>query len=160
MSYKAILMDQINACYHDPSWFVPLQEILIDLTVEEAASVPSNEGHSIWAIVNHLIFWNQRWLDRFIVEHVDGENAANNDDTFYVDPSSINELHWRQTLYKLENVFRDWNKALEESDEHKLEKPIPTYFNAPWWGVVSNVCTHNAYHVGQIMLLKKMMRHT
>ncbi|WP_434751566.1 DinB family protein [Paenibacillus amylolyticus] len=160
MSYKAILLDQLNACYDDPSWFTPLHDILVDLTVEEAAYVQSEQGHSIWGIVNHLIFWNQKWLERYISEHIEGNYSAQNDATFVVDPSEINDLQWRETLHKLETVFRDWNKALEESDENKLIQPIPSFFNAPWWRVVSNLCTHNAYHIGQIMLLKKTMRQT
>lgn len=85
------------------------------------------------------------------------ESSLNNDDTFYVDPHSIDDLEWKKTLQRLENVFYRWNRALEESTDSKLISVIPSYYNAPWWGVVSNLSIHNAYHIGQIMLLKKQL---
>ncbi|WP_458126484.1 DinB family protein [Paenibacillus sp. Z3-2] len=159
MSYKAILIDQLNACYHDKSWFIPLHDILTDLNAAEAAYVKNEGEHSIWAIVNHLIFWNEKWLERYNAEQIGGQDSTNNDDTFHVDPSKINDLEWKKALNRLETVFSDWTRALEDSEEHKLVQEIPSYFNAPWWGVVSNLCIHNAYHIGQIMLLKKTMKH-
>ncbi|MBO7744375.1 DinB family protein [Paenibacillus sp. MWE-103] len=158
MNFKSMLMDQINACYHDKSWFIPLREILIDLNAEQAAREDAGNS-SIWAIVNHLIFWNERWLERFESEQFEPTSSMNNDDTFYVDPNTMNDAEWTRTLQRLDRVFRRWDTALEESGESKLTTGIASYFNAPWWGVVSNLCLHNAYHIGQIMLLKKQLRH-
>lgn len=87
-------------------------------------------------------------------------DSVNNEDTFEIDPSNLNDVEWGKTLHRLKTVFGDWNRALEDSEEHKLTREIPSYFNAPWWGVVSNLCIHNAYHIGQIILLKKSMKHT
>lgn len=156
MSYKSILIDQLNACYNDKSWFIPLHEILKDLNATEAAW-ENGSKQSIWSIVNHLIFWNEKWLERYYVEQFELESSINNDDTFYVNPHTINELEWKKTLQRLETVFNSWNRALEESEDLKLIKEIPSYFNAAWWGVISNLCIHNAYHIGQIMLLKKQL---
>ncbi|MET3846449.1 DinB family protein [Paenibacillus sp. OAE614] len=156
MSYRSILIDQLNACYNDKSWFIPLHEILKDLNATQAAW-ENESNQSIWSIVNHLIFWNEKWLERYNVEQFELESSINNDDTFYVNPHTINDFEWKKTLQRLETVFESWNRALEESEDHKLIKEIPSYFNAPWWGVVSNLCIHNAYHIGQIMLLKKQL---
>lgn len=154
MNYKSILIDQINACYNDKSWFIPLQKILIDVNAEQAAL--ENEGkQSMWSIVNHLIFWNEKWLERFNAEQFELNSTLNNDDTFYVNPNAINDVEWKRTLHRLEIVFRSWSKLIEECEYSKLNSEIPLYFNAPWWGVISNLCIHNAYHIGQIMLLKK-----
>ncbi|MNW60756.1 DinB superfamily protein [compost metagenome] len=157
MDYKSILLDQLNACYRDKSWFIPLHEILIDLNATQAAwETESNQ--SIWSLVNHLIFWNEKWLERYNTEQFDLKSSINNGDTFYVNPHSINDLEWKKTLQRLETVFYNWNRVLEESTDLKLISEIPSYFNAPWWGVVSNLCIHNAYHIGQIMLLKKQLQ--
>ncbi|MCM3127559.1 DinB family protein [Paenibacillus provencensis] len=156
MNYKSILLDQLNACYNDKSWFIPLHEILIDLNGAQAAWETESKS-SIWSIVNHLIFWNEKWLERYNAGHFELESSLNNDDTFYVDPHSIDDLEWKKTLQRLENVFYRWNRALEESTDSKLISVIPSYYNAPWWGVVSNLSIHNAYHIGQIMLLKKQL---
>lgn len=61
---------------------------------------------------------------------IDQFNACYNDKSWFI---------------PLHEIFMDIN----------VTKEIPSYFNAPWWGVVSNLSIHNAYHIGQIMLLKK-----
>ncbi|MDQ0170544.1 putative damage-inducible protein DinB [Paenibacillus tundrae] len=157
MSYKSILIDQLTACYNDKSWFVPLAEILEDLTAEEAV-IKNDNGQSIWSIVNHLIFWNEKWLERFKAGEFRLDHNIDNDETFAVAQDQLNEIGWKETLNKLENVFVSWRVVLEETEESKLTKQLPEYFDAPWWGVVSNLSIHNAYHVGQIMLLKKQIR--
>ncbi|WP_128100883.1 DinB family protein [Paenibacillus sp. DCT19] len=157
MSYKSILIDQLTACYNDKSWFIPLAEILDDLAAEEAVIKNDNE-QSIWSIVNHLIFWNEKWLERFKAGEFRLEHNIDNDETFAVVQDQLNEIGWTETLNRLENVFVSWRVVLEETEESKLTKQLPEYFDAPWWGVVSNLSIHNAYHVGQIMLLKKQIR--
>lgn len=157
MTYKSILIDQISACYNDKSWFIPLDEILIDLTAKEAA-YESEGKRTIWSIVNHLIYWNERWLERFNSENIDLGHGINNDETFYLDPSCISDHEWKETLFRLKNTFSNWIETLEKCEESKLTKVIPAYYGAAWWGVVSNLCIHNAYHIGQIMLLKKQIR--
>ncbi|KQY84154.1 hypothetical protein ASD24_10245 [Paenibacillus sp. Root52] len=157
MSYKSILIDQLTACYNDKSWFLPLAEILDDLTAEEAVIKNDNE-QSIWSIVNHLIFWNEKWLERFKAGEFRLDHNIDNDETFAVAQDQLNEIGWTETLNRLENVFVNWKVVLEETEDSKLTKQLPEYFNAPWWGVVSNLSIHNAYHVGQIMLLKKQIR--
>lgn len=157
MSYKSILIDQLTACYNDKSWFIPLADILDDLTAEEAVIKNDNE-QSIWSIVNHLIYWNEKWLERFKAGEFILNNNINNDETFAVAQDQLNEAGWTETLDRLENVFVSWRVVLEETEESKLTKQLPEYFDAPWWGVVSNLSIHNAYHVGQIMLLKKQIR--
>lgn len=62
MSYKSILLDQLNACYNDKSWFIPLHEILIDLNTAQAAWETESK-QSIWSIVNHLIFGMKNGLN-------------------------------------------------------------------------------------------------
>ncbi|UUZ95080.1 DinB family protein [Paenibacillus sp. P25] len=157
MNYKSILIDQLTACYNDKSWFIPLQETLIDVTAVQAA-LENESKQSIWKIVNHLIFWNEKWLERFNVEQFELNNTIDNNDTFYINPNDINDFEWRRTLIRLEVVFRRWKESLEECEDSKLISLIPSYFNSPWWGVVSNLCIHNAYHIGQIMLLKKQIQ--
>jgi len=157
MTYKSILIDQLTACYNDKSWFIPLADILEDVTLEEALTEDENK-QTIWSIVNHLIYWNELWLERFKAGEFMLNNAINNDETFALTQDQLNGLGWKETLNRLENVFSNWRVILEETDESKLTKQLPEYFNAPWWGVVSNLSIHNAYHVGQIMLLKKQIR--
>ncbi|MEC0126579.1 DinB family protein [Paenibacillus pabuli] len=154
MSTKLVLLDQLAACYHDKSWFMPLDEMLRDVTAAQALWL-NDEGQSIWRLVNHLTFWNETWLDRFLKGEVGSGINMSNDETFIVNPSQVSEEDWQKSIAHVSATFSRWIQAVEDSDDAKLGTTIPSYFNAPWWNVISNLCIHNAYHIGQIMMLRK-----
>ncbi|MCY9691549.1 hypothetical protein [Paenibacillus alginolyticus] len=97
--------------------------------------------------------------------------AACHDDESWIKPSItiLNDVpvkrqsgkqkaSWNETIRRLSNGFVRWQEVIMNCDDSKLEKRIPSYFNAQWWGVISNLCIHNAYHIGQMMLLKKQVQ--
>ena len=157
-SVKDILLDQLAACHDDESWFKSSKTILDDLTVAQATRKIEGNPHSIWEIANHLIYWNEVWLTRFINEDSFEMRNIQNEKTFELDHLQINEENWRKTIRQLSKGFSEWRKVITNCEISKLERKIPSYFNAPWWNVVSNLCIHNAYHIGQMMLLKKLVR--
>jgi uncharacterized damage-inducible protein DinB len=157
-SVKEVLLDQLAACHDDESWFKPAKKVLHDISVSEAIWKSEGDPHSIWEIANHLIYWNETWLTRFTNDEVLAKTNIDNDETFQMDPMKMNEAGWLETIQRLSNSFSEWRNSITNCDINKLEKRIPSYFNAQWWGVISNLCIHNAYHIGQIMLLKKQVK--
>ncbi|WP_256256263.1 DinB family protein [Paenibacillus sp. BC26] len=157
-SVREVLLDQLAACHNDESWFKSSKTILEDISVAEAIRKTEGNSSSIWEIANHLIFWNEMWLRRFINNDVIEENKIGNDETFELDHTNINEKGWNETIQRLQNGFIEWRDMISNCEESKLESRIPSYFNAQWWGVISNLCIHNAYHIGQMMLLKKQVK--
>ncbi len=49
----------------------------------------------------------------------------------------------------------EWRGLLETADETKFQQPVSTENQAKWGELIANVNAHNAYHGGQILLLKK-----
>lgn len=156
-SVKEVLLDQLAACHDDESWFKPSKTILNDVSVNDAVWKADDQPHSIWEIANHLIFWNEMWLNRFINDELLESNTTN-DETFELDHLNQNEASWNETIHRLSNGFVYLREVIKNCDDTKLEKRVPTYSNAQWWGVISNLCIHNAYHIGQMMLLKKQVQ--
>ncbi|MBS4172187.1 DinB family protein [Bacillus sp. FJAT-49736] len=155
---KDLLMDQLAACKNDLSWFPTFQDSIEGLTAYEATWQKHESSHSIWKIVTHLTFWNEKWLKRFM-DKESFESTANNSLTFEGPNQTITEKQWNNVVSKLDSVYTDWLKALKESPESKLDEVIANYpGECPWWGAVSNLCTHNAYHIGQIVYIRKQER--
>jgi hypothetical protein len=46
----------------------------------------------------------------------------------------------------LDQVMTDWEKALEAADEAKLKD---------WYSTIAHIGAHNAYHIGEIVMVRK-----
>jgi uncharacterized damage-inducible protein DinB len=147
---KEILLNQHSACYDENGWFVALKSALEGVTAEQAAWKPQNIDNSIWETVNHIIFWNERWLQRYRDELTKPEDVENKG-TF-----KSEETDWQATLEKLNAVMDEWREKLESIDDAKLESPVNDEYQAPWWSPLAHQNIHNAYHIGQIVLLRKL----
>ena len=58
-----------------------------------------------------------------------------------------NAAQWNDLVKKLNQTLADWETAVEQADEATLEK------NA---SLVEHVAMHNAYHIGQILYVRKL----
>lgn len=150
MSAKEVLAEQLTACYDENNWFVSLKSALESVTAEQVAWKPANVDNSIWETVNHLIFWNERWLQRYRGELNEPQDVENKG-TF-----KSSETDWQATLEKLNAVMDEWRAKLETIDDEKLESPVNAQFQAPWRSPLAQQNIHNAYHIGQILLLRKL----
>jgi uncharacterized damage-inducible protein DinB len=150
MSTKDVLIEQFTACYDEDGWFVSLKTALDGVTAEQAAWKPAGADNSIWETVNHIIFWTERWLQRYRGELNEPQDVENKG-TFKSD-----ETDWTATLEKLGLVMDEWREDLGSIDEVKLGSPVNAQYTAPWHSPLAHQNIHNAYHIGQILLLRKL----
>ncbi|MDR6570106.1 DinB family protein [Chitinophaga ginsengisegetis] len=141
---KSILLDQLRTT-HDKAhaqWFVTVNTAIEGLTSEEANWKDSSGNHSIAQLVNHLIFWDLGLLEKF---NGKAKPAAdiNNDDTF----SPATKEQWEASVKRIDSVLTAWETAIEQADEKKLVSQYST---------IANINTHNAYHIGQILYIRKL----
>jgi uncharacterized damage-inducible protein DinB len=153
-SKKDVLLDQLAACHNDLSWFPTFLDSVQGLTAEQAVWCKDDSSHSIWMLVSHLTYWNEKWLSYFTGKTFVGI-GTNNDSTFKI-KEETNEENWRSAVDKLDAAFMKFRQVIADSPESKLDTQVPNYPGVcPWWGAISNLCTHNVYHIGQIVLLRK-----
>ena len=108
---------------------------------EQASWTDGKENHSVGQLANHLIFWNFQELAKFKGE-TPAKFSGNNDETF----NSFDSKNWPATVKQLDQVLTDWEKAVEAADEGKLKD---------WYSKIAHVGTHNAYHIGQMIYVRK-----
>lgn len=149
-SKKDILLDQFATCQNDLSWFPPFQTAVNGLTSTEASWHPNDATHSIWQLVNHLSFWNERWFRRFAFNDFINDEISN-EMTFLC---CNTEEEWYNSIKRLNSTYTLWRDALSKY-EQKLDEPIPNIPEYCWWVAISNLCTHNVYHIGQIVYIRK-----
>jgi uncharacterized damage-inducible protein DinB len=141
-SLKSILLEQLKTTHDFKDWFVPVDSAIAGLTAEQANWTDGKGNHSIAQLTSHLIFWDERSLQQF-----KGEKPAkydgNNDETF----APVDEKTWPATVKKIDDVMTQWEKAVEAADDTKLTK---------WYSIIAHIGTHNAYHIGQILYVRKL----
>jgi uncharacterized damage-inducible protein DinB len=147
---KNVFQDQWAVCYDQSNWFVSLRNALDGLTTEQASWKAGEQTNSIWEIVNHLIYWNERYYDRF--QGVAAwETSSENDNTF----APIDGWNWQETVEKCYLILSKWIDAMENSEEDKLDALANENLDYAWSSVLSNLTLHNAYHIGQIVYIRK-----
>lgn len=149
MDQKTIFLRQMAANHNEPNWFVPIERALDGLTPEQACE-KSGDSNSIWEIVNHLIFWNERYLARF-KGYSPSRNIESNDVTFH----SENNQDWESAKKQLHNVLTEWVEAVKSAEDDIFEKSAHEDRHDPWHSVLANINIHNAYHIGQIVEIRK-----
>jgi hypothetical protein len=139
---RSLLLHELRTTHNQADWFVPISVAVDGLTAEQASWQPSGGGHSAGQLTYHLLFWNRRALAKFKNEDP-GKFGGNNDETF----EKFDAKQWSDTVKQLDQVMTDLEKLVESADDQQLAK---------WADTIGNICTHNAYHVGQIVYLRKL----
>lgn len=141
---KSVLLEQLRGTHNQEEWFVPVNIAIEGLTPEQASWKDETENHSIVQLVTHLIFWNQQQLAKFKGEKPPSF-SGDNKETF----SGLDKTSWDASVKQVDEVLTAWEKAIEEADEAKLAK---------WSSTIAKISTHNAYHTGQIIYIRKMRK--
>jgi hypothetical protein len=52
--------------------------------------------------------------------------------------------------------MNEWRDLIAAADDDKFDQPVSATNQASWATLISNVNAHNAYHAGQILLVRKL----
>lgn len=154
MLAKEILREQFKAGYDENGWFVALKNAVANLTVEQALWKAEGFDHSVWEAVYHLTFWNERWLKRYRNEPLEPGKIVIAE-TFQAQANAT-EADWQAALEKFYTVMDAWRDILKNITEEKLNELVSESYGAEWVYPLANMMIHNAYHTGQIVVIRKL----
>lgn len=140
MSTREILIEQIKTVHDENSWFVCFNYAVKNLDQKQATEKKQDQYHSIAEIVQHLYFYNERYLSRFQGEEV--PEKPRHYDTF----QNHGNIGWEERVTDFQMVMSLFKQELESCNEEKLKA---------WGETLSNLFMHNAYHIGQIVTIRK-----
>ena len=138
---RGVLLEQLQTTHDEKDWFAPASAAVEGLTAEQAGWRDGKGNHSIGQLAAHLVFWNRQQLAKFKGEPPPAFSGDNNE-TF----NSFDAAKWAQTQKDLDAVLSEWEKAVETADEAKL---------AQWASTIAHIGAHNAYHIGQMIYVRK-----
>jgi uncharacterized damage-inducible protein DinB len=138
---RGILLEQLQTTHNEKDWFVPANQAIDGLTAEQASWKDASGNHSIGQLTVHLIFWNKRELEKF-QGTPPAKFTGENTETF----NSFDNKNWTAAVKELDDVLTGLEKVVATMDDKKL--------NA-WASEIAHIGTHNAYHTGQIIFIRK-----
>lgn len=137
---RKVLLEQLKKTHNVKDWFVPVNTAVEGLTAAQAAWKDKG-NHSCGQLAYHLLFWNERSLKNFMGEK-NADFTGSNEETF----DKFDEKQWADIVMRLDHVMTDIEKWVETAPEDQLAKH---------YGTLANISTHNAYHTGQIVTVRK-----
>lgn len=138
---RSILLEQLKTTHNAKDWFVDGNTAVAGLTAEQANWTDGKGNHSVGQLAYHIVFWNQQVLSKLKGE-TPAKFSGNNDETF----NNFDSKKWIETVQQMDQVMKDLEKFVETADEEKLQKSAST---------IAHIGTHNAYHIGQIVFVRK-----
>ncbi len=150
---KDVLLGQFTVSYDENSWFVAVRNAINGLAVEQASWKPDDSVNCIWETLSHLTYYNNAYLQR--LNGIDYQyDVNNNDETFST--GEYTEEHWQADVRHFDDVMNRLRNAISAIDESKLSEQVSSENTRTWARLISDINTHNAYHAGQIVLLRKL----
>jgi uncharacterized damage-inducible protein DinB len=138
---RGYLLEQLKTTHNQKDWFVPVSIALAGLTPEQASWKDGKGNHSAGQLANHLLFWNQRELEK-LKGTKPPSFSGNNEETF----DRFDAKSWAATVQKLDSVLTEMEALVKQVDQKRL---------ASLASDVGHIATHNAYHTGQIIYVRK-----
>jgi uncharacterized damage-inducible protein DinB len=133
---------QEGGAWHGPS----VREALEGVSAGQAARRPLEGAHSIWEIVQHV-----RVVEQGVRAVVTGQAAPDEPDWPAV--AGTSEKAWQAALEELAAGQRALRDAVAGIPDARLQENVPGQENSLRY-VLLGLLQHDAYHAGQIALLK------
>jgi uncharacterized damage-inducible protein DinB len=138
---RSVLLEQLRSTHNKSDWFVCGDVALANLTAEQANWSDGKGNHSVAQLATHLVFWNSRTLAKFRGQP-EAKFSGNNDETF----AKVDAKQWAATIQQFDQVMTDLEALVQSAPDAKL---------AEWSPTIANISTHNAYHIGEIVMVRK-----
>ncbi|KZS44615.1 hypothetical protein AWU65_31740 [Paenibacillus glucanolyticus] len=145
MNMRELLLLYWDNVMEQEDWYPPILPALKDVTAEQALWKPEGEAaNSIWENVQHLLYYKQRLLARLEGTPLSNEGIGN-DETFLIhDPS---QQAWETAQEQLNEVHTALRQKIEQMPEEEITESPQR---------IASLITHDAYHTGQIIFLRKL----
>lgn len=108
---------------------------------DETLSVARRERvHSIWQILNHVVFWREAMLGILDGDRPTKEQIAERN---WAEPAEVTDAAWEAARTRFAETQRRMGEAIAASEENaqKLAEMLP----------------HDAYHIGQVYTMRALL---
>jgi uncharacterized damage-inducible protein DinB len=145
------LISLFEKLYDGDPWIdVNIVSTLNNITADQASKRVFPNCNSIWEITNHLINWRLNVLQR-----VEGNTIKTPSNNYFEEIEVKSNQAWAETLNELEITQNRWLDFLKTVKNEDFEKLYPVN-KMTYYEHIQGIIQHDAYHLGQIVLLSKL----
>lgn len=123
---------------------------------EQAAWKPAQDRKSIWELALHVAYW--KYAVRRRLESSPKGAFSRAPSNFPAPPEPADDAAWKADRALLRDEHRELIAAVESFDPQRLDKRVSKSSRDRWLDLIYGVAMHDAYHVGQIQLMKRIYR--
>ena len=156
MSEIQRIIDQLEREHTGDPWHgSPLKAILDGVTAADAAAKPLPGAHSIWELVLHMTGWKDE-----VRRRLSGAPAGEPDGGDWPGVGEPSEKRWNEAVASLDRAQADLVDAIRSLPESRLYEATndprdrPLGAGVPYYVLLHGIVQHDAYHAGQIAMLK------
>jgi uncharacterized damage-inducible protein DinB len=154
------IVDQLVRAHDGDPWHgSAVKAILADVTFEQAAWKPSAEVHSIWELLLHMTGWRDE-----VARRATGAPAAEPAGGDWPPAGEPTAVRWRAALAGFDAAHARLVAAVRGLADERLFAPSndsrdrPLGSGVTYYELFHGIAQHDAYHAGQIAILKKLQR--
>ncbi|OAX45823.1 DinB family protein [Paenibacillus sp. AD87] len=129
---------------------IRIARALPDISAELASRKHEHMPYSIYQLVKHMHYWQQ-----FMLEHLEGRKPqlpANVMESWPEDTGPQDEAAWEADI----QAFLDGvDRAVTIAETVQLDDSLPYFPSETKAGLLRNIASHNSYHLGEIVLLRR-----
>jgi uncharacterized damage-inducible protein DinB len=141
---------QLRRAHKGKAWHGPsLDELLANVTAEQAFAKPIRGAHTIWENVLHIAAWENAAL-----QSLNGEKIQVPDEENFPAIKDASEEAWQQAQECVAKVNQSLCAAILNFPDERLYELIPEE-KYSFYFLLHGVVQHTLYHAGQIALIKK-----
>ena len=152
---------EIRRSLHGPAWHGPaLLELLADVTPKEAHTHVVADAHTIAEIAEHALAWIEE-----VMQRLGGATAGTPVRGDWPEQHDRSADAWRTRIDSLRTAGDELDALLATLPAERLldvvatrEPDVPDGGGVRFTVMLQGIAQHNAYHGGQVALLKKALR--
>ena len=158
--FSPFLSEQVRLAHDGPTWHgAALAENLDGVSAEPAASRPLPDAHSVWEIVLHMTGWT-----REVARRLEGGEPALPMEGDWPAVGPVSQQAWASAREALGEAHITLAAAVARfpearwSDRVGGERDAPLGTGVSYAAMLAGLVQHDAYHGGQVGLLRKALR--
>ena len=155
MNVTDFIAQHIIAVHEGGNWTeVNIKDTLADVGYREATTVTKASYNTIAALLHHLSFYND-----IVMQRLSGANPVISEANGFDVPPVKSEEDWLKLKERNLQSAHQLANAVRQFPEERLNELTATG-HATHYKTLHGITEHAHYHLGQIVLLKKLIRQT